>query len=150
MSVTGCRSAIFGGVHAGNDGTRPSWSKTLRSICSGGYDGSSRPTANLTTASEILPAQGVYVTLALEDGRQHPSVTNIGNRPTFEGAPFAVEAHLLDAPGDLYGHDLELRFLARLRPEIRFESRQHLIRQIAADVERARRYFQRSPVEAKT
>ncbi|HEV8376791.1 MAG TPA: riboflavin kinase, partial [Candidatus Polarisedimenticolia bacterium] len=108
------------------------------------------PTANLTTASEILPAQGVYVTLALEDGRQHPSVTNIGNRPTFEGAPFAVEAHLLDAPGDLYGRDLELRFLARLRPEIRFESRQHLIRQIAADVERARRYFQRSSVEAKT
>jgi len=106
------------------------------------------PTANLKTTSEILPAQGVYVTLALEGGHEHPSVTNVGTRPTFANATFAVETHLLDAPAQLYDRPLEIRFLARLRPEVRFESREDLVRQIASDVERAQRYFQASPVEA--
>jgi riboflavin kinase / FMN adenylyltransferase len=100
------------------------------------------PTANLKTASEILPGDGVYVTQAVTAGREHRSVTNVGSRPTFQQASFAVETHFLDSPGDLYDRELEVRFLARLRPEIRFASQDQLSRQIAADVERARRYFQ--------
>ena len=102
------------------------------------------PTANLDTESEILPADGVYVTAAVLDGGEHPSVTNVGHRPTFASASFAVETHFLNPPGDLYDRPMELRFLARLRPEIRFASVDQLRRQIAADVLRARRYFQES------
>ena len=100
------------------------------------------PTANLKTSSEILPGDGVYVTQAATGGREHRSVTNVGTRPTFRDASFAVETHFLDPPGDLYDRELEVRFLARLRPEIRFASKDQLTRQIAADVERAKRFFQ--------
>ena len=100
------------------------------------------PTANLAARTEILPADGVYVTLAVTGDREHPSVTNVGSRPTFREASFAVETHLLDAGPDLYDAPLEIRFLARLRPELRFDNPEQLSRQIAADVERARRFFQ--------
>lgn len=102
------------------------------------------PTANLQCSSEIFPGDGVYVTGAVLGDREHRSVTNVGRRPTFQGASFAVETHFLESAGDLYGQDLEVRFLARLRPEIRFASKEHLARQIAADVERAQRFFQNS------
>ena len=98
-------------------------------------------TANLRPHGEILPADGVYVTLAITGGREHPSVTNVGSRPTFRDAAFAVETHLLDAAPDLYDATLEIRFLARLRPELKFDNPEQLSRQIAADVERARRFF---------
>ena len=99
------------------------------------------PTANMSTTSEILPGDGVYVTRALVAGLDAPAVTNVGSRPTFEGASRAVETHLLDPPGDIYGREIEIRFLARLRPEVKFASRDQLVRQIAADVDKARRYF---------
>jgi len=99
------------------------------------------PTANLRAKTEILPADGVYVTLASSGEHEHPSVTNVGSRPTFPDAAFAVETHLLDAAPDLYGAPLEIRFLGRLRPELKFDNPEQLSRQIAADVERARRFF---------
>ena len=107
------------------------------------------PTANLRTDSELLPADGVYVTLSSAGGREHPSVTNVGSRPTFEKATFAVETHFLEGSEDLYDQALEVRFLARLRPEVRFASREQLVRQIASDVERARRYFQDFPTPSR-
>ena len=100
------------------------------------------PTANLSCSSEILPGDGVYVTEAVTGGREYRSVTNVGIRPTFEKASFAVETHFLDSTASLYNQGLEVRFLARLRPEVKFASQEHLTRQIAADVERARRFFQ--------
>lgn len=105
------------------------------------------PTANLKTASEILPGDGVYVTRAVTSSGQYPAVTNIGNRPTFEGASHAVETHFLEAPGDLYDQDLAVQFLSRLRPEVRFASQEQLVRQIAADVDKARKYFQNASQE---
>jgi len=103
------------------------------------------PTANLETSSEILPADGVYVTRAVLGGREHSAVTNVGSRPTFDRAGFAVETHFLDSPGDVYDRPLEVQFLARLRPELKFSTREHLVRQIAADVEKARKFFQDFP-----
>ncbi|HKB07201.1 MAG TPA: bifunctional riboflavin kinase/FAD synthetase [Candidatus Polarisedimenticolia bacterium] len=99
------------------------------------------PTANLDSRSELLPQDGVYVTTAAVDETAHPGVTNIGSRPTFEGASYAVEMHLLDDSGDLYGRTMEVRFLARLRPELKFDSPQALVAQVRKDVQRARDYF---------
>jgi riboflavin kinase / FMN adenylyltransferase len=99
------------------------------------------PTANLEARNELVPQDGVYVSEAVVDGVPHPAVTNIGGRPTFAGASYAVETHLLDVPGDLYGKALDIRFLARLRPELKFESPQALVAQVQKDVLRAREYF---------
>ena len=105
------------------------------------------PTANLQTSSEILPGDGVYVTRAVTAGRAYPAVTNVGNRPTFQPASHAVETHILEPPGDLYGQSLSVQFLSRLRPEVRFASREQLVRQIVLDVERARKFFSNQPPE---
>jgi len=99
------------------------------------------PTANLDTPNELVPQDGVYVTEAIVDGGRHPAVTNIGSRPTFAGASYAVETHLLDCPGDLYGRTMEVSFQGRLRPELKFDSPEALIAQVRKDVQRARDYF---------
>ena len=79
------------------------------------------PTANLELQNRVLPADGVYVTLALVDGVWQRSVTNIGKRPTFGGeAESKVEAHLIDFDGDLYGRTIRVRVLHRLRGEKKF------------------------------
>jgi riboflavin kinase/FMN adenylyltransferase len=98
-------------------------------------------TANLETPNELLPQDGVYVTEAVLDGAAFPSVTNIGSRPTFADQAFAVETHLLEGGGDLYGRPIEVRFLTRLRPELRFETPAALVEQIGRDIERARAHF---------
>ena len=61
------------------------------------------PTANLQTANELLPPAGVYATTAAINGVEHPSVTNVGMRPTFGDVDrIVVETHLLDLSRDLY------------------------------------------------
>ena len=99
------------------------------------------PTANLETSTELLPADGVYVTRARVQAEERGAVTNVGSRPTFRGATFAIETHFLEPAADLYGLPMELGFLARLRPEVRFDSVDKLQKQIAEDVERARRFL---------
>jgi riboflavin kinase / FMN adenylyltransferase len=99
------------------------------------------PTANLVPDNELIPQDGVYVTRAVFDGSLHAAVTNIGSRPTFEGATFAIETHLLDVGPDLYGRRVEIAFLARLRQELRFDSVQALVDQIHRDIEKARAFF---------
>jgi riboflavin kinase/FMN adenylyltransferase len=103
------------------------------------------PTANLAPHDQLVPQDGVYVTLLVVDGQASPSVTNIGSRPTFAEGDFTIETHRLDGTGDLYGRDVEVRFLARLRPELKFESVEALVRQVRADVKRARAYFRDVP-----
>lgn len=98
-------------------------------------------TANLETGNELVPQDGVYVTEAILDGRAFPSVTNVGTRPTFAGRDFAIETHLLEGGGDLYEKPIEVRFLTRLRPELKFESTEALGAQIRRDIERTRAYF---------
>lgn len=98
------------------------------------------PTANLDTPGLALPPNGVYFAQAILGRTQHPAVVNIGTRPTLEQptAPVRVEAHLLDFDGDLYGQELELVFVSKIRDERRFPSLAELQRQIARDVETAR------------
>lgn len=105
------------------------------------------PTANLDTQNELVPPHGVYATTLTIGGVVHPSVTNIGSRPTFEEAPkTVVEVHALGIDRDLYGQGLRLGFVQRLRDERRFPDVDALKAQIDADVRRARRLFDRLSV----
>ncbi len=101
------------------------------------------PTANLAISEErAFPATGVYACRAHWDGATPQSaVTNIGFRPTFNSSTptLTVEAHLLDYSGDLYGRELTLDFVARLRPEMKFPGVDALVAQIRADIATARR-----------
>jgi len=99
------------------------------------------PTANLALPAEkLVPASGVYAARAKTAGGTFAAAVNIGSAPTFGAAPTpAVEAHLIDFEGDLYGHPLCLQLLERLRPEERFPDPAALAAQIRSDVERARR-----------
>jgi riboflavin kinase/FMN adenylyltransferase len=105
------------------------------------------PTANMKPREQLIPGDGVYITELVAAGGTHPSVTNIGSRPTFAEGEFAIETHLLEGAGDLYGRDIEVRFLARLRPELRFDSVEALVGQVRQDVARARAYFNLSPAD---
>ena len=100
------------------------------------------PTANLSLPAEkFIPQSGVYACLAHWNGMQRPAAVNIGLRPTFDGssATTQIEAHILDFEGDLYGHQLSLYFVDRLRDEKGFPSTQALIEQIQQDIDQTRR-----------
>ena len=105
------------------------------------------PTINLAPYTELLPANGVYVTiLAVGTGAKaemFDAVTNVGNRPTFGEDSFTVESHLLNFhPIDLNPTTpLKLSFLKRIRPEIRWPNPEALREQIGRDVRYANRYF---------
>ncbi len=106
------------------------------------------PTANVDTQNELRPAPGVYVIRVRfqgePDGPWRPGVANIGVKPTFGGTEVTIEAHLFDFSGDLYGQDLRVQFLERLRPEQRFGSVAELVGQIKRDVEAARTVIARA------
>ena len=93
------------------------------------------PTANLDLHNEAIPPDGVYATITALGSAALPSLTYIGRRPTFEGAggQRMVEVHILDHTGDLYGRRLEVRFVKKLRDDIRFPSPQALVEQMKAD-----------------
>jgi riboflavin kinase/FMN adenylyltransferase len=106
------------------------------------------PTANVDTQNELRPAPGVYVIrvrfLGEAEALWRPGVANIGVKPTFGGTEVTIEAHLFDFNGDLYGKDLRVQFLERLRPEQRFGSVAELVGQIKRDVEAARTVIARA------
>ncbi len=95
------------------------------------------PTANLQWEQEQLPASGVYVTEVRGAHLGHPrlGLTNVGQKPTFQGLSLSVETFLPDFTGDLYGARLELAFLHRIRGEQGFAGVEALREQIARDVE---------------
>jgi riboflavin kinase/FMN adenylyltransferase len=79
------------------------------------------------------------------NNQRYPAVTNIGVRPSFAGAERTVEAHLLGFSGDLYGRDLRMEFVDRLRPERRFSDLDDLAVQIQSDSERALELLAQEP-----
>lgn len=102
------------------------------------------PTANLSTENELIPPNGVYATTATIDGVIHPSITNVGFRPTFGDARLpVVETHLLNHDGALYGRQVRLGFVQRMRDERAFESPEALRAQIRVDIERVGELFDR-------
>jgi riboflavin kinase/FMN adenylyltransferase len=110
------------------------------------------PTANLFDIEEALPPYGVYATVVdrIGDDRRAQALAlgaaSIGVRPTVDGSRLAVEVHLLDFAGDLYGATLRMHLVARLRPELRFEGLDALVAQMQRDIAETRRILaQRSP-----
>ena len=101
------------------------------------------PTANLDTTGLTLPPNGVYAIHAIARGTTYRAVVNIGTRPTLGNSnpPLRVEAHLLDFNGELYGEELEIVFVGKLRDEKKFPSVDELKAQIARDIERAKESF---------
>ena len=115
------------------------------------------PTANLSTDNELIPPNGVYATAITINGEVRPSVTNIGQRPTFgENLATTIETHVMesalraaaDEPTslDLYGQKVRVAFVQRLRDERKFPDLEALQDQISADVRRAERLFDRLSV----
>ena len=96
------------------------------------------PTANIAADRPLLVPTGVYVGRLTADGQRHPAVVNVGFRPTFGETSLAIEAHLLDFSGDLYGRQVRLDFVDRLRDEMRFASVDALKAQIERDIAAAR------------
>src|SRR5204863_1491129 len=101
------------------------------------------PTANLSAHSEQFPPNGVYVAEATLDGRIYAGVLNLGCRPTLSSGKSEriLEVHLLDFDRDIYGKDIEVRFIRYLRSERKFDSLEALARQIERDVRQARELF---------
>ncbi|MEN9785559.1 MAG: hypothetical protein RLZZ299_823 [Pseudomonadota bacterium] len=97
------------------------------------------PTANLRLETELLPAHGVYaVRVAVDGAGPRAAVMNLGTRPTVDGLRVVPEVHLLDFDGDLYGREVEVSLVTRVREERRFGSLEALVAQIRADVDAAR------------
>jgi riboflavin kinase/FMN adenylyltransferase len=98
------------------------------------------PTANLSAHSEQFPPNGVYLAEATLDGVVYPGVVNLGYRPTLSSGKSerVLEIYLLDFDRDIYGKDVEVRFIRYLRPEQKFDSLEALAQQIERDVRQAR------------
>ena len=109
------------------------------------------PTANVAVGNDrSIPAPGVYATIARlpsnEGVRVLPSVTNIGVRPTFDdGGALSIECHIIDFDEDIYGADLRVEFVERLRGEQKFDGIQALVAQIGSDRDAARVLLQDFP-----
>jgi riboflavin kinase/FMN adenylyltransferase len=94
------------------------------------------PTANIESDDELLPSAGVYAVRARVDGGPvRAGVANLGFRPTFDGTRLLIEVHLLGFDADLYGKEMEVHFIHRLRDERKFSSKNALIIQIREDVQ---------------
>lgn len=96
------------------------------------------PTANIALDPGITLKHGVYAVRVLLDGKEYAGAGSFGTRPHFDNGVPLLEVHLLDFAGDLYGKVLEVRFVAYLRPEAKFDNLEALLVQMARDCEKAR------------
>lgn len=96
------------------------------------------PTANLEITSDLYPKHGVYAATVTEGAKTYHGVVNIGTNPTFDDEEFAVEVFLFNYQGDLYGRELQLSLVDRLRDEQSFPSPDALVHQIEKDIQRAK------------
>lgn len=95
----------------------------------------------------VLPKRGVYASITVVEGKEYPSVTNIGLRPSFENEDFRSETCILGFSGDLYGQDIEVRLLEYLRDEIKFDGMEKLSEQIEKDAEKSKELFAKRGAE---
>ena len=101
------------------------------------------PTANLNPVPrKVIPGDGVYATVVEVGGTRHMAATNVGTRPTFGGGQRVIEAHILDFDDEIYGEDLTVSFVERLRPELEFKTVDELVSHMDDDVARSRRILE--------
>lgn len=99
------------------------------------------PTSNLDLHHEAVPPAGVYAVLARLDKKNYNAVVNIGFRPTFKRylKERTVEVHIFDFNKKIYGRDLEIIFVKKIREERRFKNRNHIREQIKKDIKQAKK-----------
>lgn len=98
------------------------------------------PTANVqpNSSEQLLPANGVYAVKVIHDGNEYHAMLNIGIRPTVSNElSLHIEAHIFNFDEDIYGQELTLQFISRLRDEQKFPSLEHLKQQLSLDKENA-------------
>lgn len=99
------------------------------------------PTANIES-EKVIPNCGVYAVIVEIEGGKHQGVINIGFNPTFGNNKLSVEVHLFDFHDNIYGKNIEIFFIERLRDEMKFENSDMLVKQIKKDINRARKILQ--------
>lgn len=95
------------------------------------------PTANLKPAGMLFPKSGIYAVWAIFAGRRYEGVANLGWNPTFHDQKFSIEVYILNFDRDIYGENLQVDFVRRLRDETTFRGPEELIAQIKKDVAQA-------------
>ena len=96
------------------------------------------PTANLVLPDMLMPVKGVFAVVAELDGAEYPGVANVGRRPTVNGKENRLEVHLFNFKQDIYGAQMRVRFVRKLRDEVPFDSVDALRAQILKDAHAAR------------
>jgi riboflavin kinase / FMN adenylyltransferase len=96
------------------------------------------PTANIALEPSNRLAHGIYAVIAQVGGQAFPAVASFGTRPTVDDGPPLLEVHLLDFEGNLYGCEMDVEFIERIRDELRFDSLDALVAEMNRDKERAR------------
>jgi len=101
------------------------------------------PTANIYPDGTLLiPARGVYVTLSIIDGIEYKSITNVGLNPTFdENTGIRLETHIFNFDMELYGKDMKLYFIKKIRDEMRYDNPEKLKIQVHRDMKTVKKYF---------
>ena len=112
------------------------------------------PTANIVAenACQLLPEAGAYAVMVQigQEATLRPAMMNIGRRPTFDGQQQTQEVHLLHYDGDLYGQQLAVSFVQRLRDEQRFDSMEALQAQLSSDAQQAEKLLNMKSGKSKT
>jgi riboflavin kinase/FMN adenylyltransferase len=104
------------------------------------------PTANLNLQDELCPKTGVYAVTVEWNSRVYDGVANIGWSPTFDDHVFTVEVHILDFNENIYGQQIRVNFIQRIRDELKFSSVEALAEQIQIDVIATRRILDQANV----
>jgi riboflavin kinase/FMN adenylyltransferase len=93
------------------------------------------PTANIEIESpyKLVPGNGVYAVRVAFEGQMRGGMLNIGYNPTFADKNWSIEVHIFEFDGDLYNHDIEITFVQRMRDELKFKSKDELIKQLRKD-----------------
>jgi riboflavin kinase/FMN adenylyltransferase len=147
ISSSSIRRAVAAGAmpEAGQGLGRP---YSLRGLVVRG-DGRGRqlgfPTANLggVASEKLMPPSGIYAVRGVTRAGTFDGALHLGPRPTFQGAPPTIELHLLDFRGDLYGEEVRVDFVERLREVLPFDSVEALVDQMRDDVARVRAVLSR-------
>jgi len=105
------------------------------------------PTANIVPRHSIIPAHGVYAVRLFVRDRLYDGIANIGLRPTFDKKDPTIEVHVFDFNEDIYGEEISLYFIGKLREEKKFRDAEELTRQIRSDVANAKRVLAGDPAE---
>ncbi|MBI5076100.1 MAG: bifunctional riboflavin kinase/FAD synthetase [Nitrospirae bacterium] len=103
------------------------------------------PTANIASKHAIIPADGVYAVKLSARDTCHDGIVNIGLRPTFDTKSLAIEVHIFDFNEDLYGEEVTIFFIKKLRKEKKFDSADALIAQIGKDIAEAKTVLAENP-----